>query len=70
MRVYVVLKSTGGSYFYKEDYFNEFNTYSSKPVAIFFSRSDADSYVRDKNRMVYDEDDVPDDSWAIVNGYA
>lgn len=70
MKCYIVFRSVIGSYYYKEDDFNNSNTYKNKPVAIFFSHSDASLYVKERNSKFYDvEDDGPDDNWALLNGY-
>lgn len=77
---YMVIKGTMG-YCIMKDTYNPSKTYSNKPVALFCDRNDAIKYARLRNERPslfetkrsnhFDEDDdVPHDSWAIVNGYA
>ena len=71
MKVFVIIRTERGYFSYREDEWGSETTYKSKPIAIFFARKDAFEYVRDRNsRFFNEEDDVPHDSWAIVNGYA
>ena len=70
MNCYIVFKSVSGSYYYKENEFNSPNTYKNKPIAIFFARKDAFEYVRYYNSQFFnEEDDGPENIWAIENGY-
>ena len=76
---YMVINGTMG-YCIMKDTYNPSKTYSNKPVALFGDRNDAIKYARLRNERPslfeakrsnhFDEDDVPHDSWAIVNGYA
>lgn len=78
--VYLVMKSDRHKFYVMKDVFNSDRTYKHSPVAIFLSKEDAWCYANLKNNRPslfevkrsnhFDEDDVPHDSWAIVNGYA
>jgi hypothetical protein len=62
-----------------KDAFNSDRTYKHRPVAIFLSKEDAWDYANLKNNRpslfevkrsnYFDEDDVPENIWAIENGY-
>lgn len=50
MKIYIVFRHDNMRHFYyKEDVFDLTKTYPDKPVAIFYEREDALSYVREKN---------------------
>ena len=50
MKIYIVFRHDKAKWFYyKEDVFDFTKTYKNKPVAIFYEREDALSYVREKN---------------------
>ena len=78
--VYLVMKSDRHKFYVMKDAFNSDRTYKHRPVAIFLSKEDAWCYANLKNNRPslfevkrsthFDEDDGPENSWAIVNGYA
>ena len=70
MKVFVVVRTKRGYFSYREDEWGSEKTYKSKPIAIFFTRKDAFEYVRDHNSQFFnDEDNEPENIWAIENGY-
>ena len=54
MKIYIVFRHDNVKWFYyKEDVFDFTKTYKNKPVAIFYEREDALSYVREKNYVYF-----------------
>ena len=77
--VYLVMKSDRHKFYVMKDVFNSDRTYKHRPVAIFLSKEDAWDYANLKNNRPslfevkrsnhFDEDDCPENIWAIENGY-